>query len=1674
MKHHFRPFGSKTLVSIILAIILAIPQTMVAFAEQGGPIYGPSNLKLQTLEGYTLKNATLRISIKELGGDYRGTYNYLGGNHFDLSSFLIINNNYHYKLQLSAEYELDHQKYLYYDTIDLSAAELIQFQEWPIHSNFASIQFSKQWIDQFSNSDVRFLLSSEGVNQQFDEVALPSSTILLTSPREFNFTFTGINNTASYYLTKPLSINHASVGQAVYLDFEQEKNQAISLDVNPAIQEMQFQSPPFRTVDLNVASTQVKQLYVSPGNYNITLKTNEFNQRQVRTEWMAKGEISANHKLFFADQVTDGEFKIFSYDRDRGHIRYETDLYRGDYQFKGYTGASPKDLYHVIIKKDGEVIYTNKDLEYVYPYIFLKEKLTPGTYTFEISQQYSDHQAPFVFRKTFPFTGPGEEIGGLPVKAENELGDILKSGKIYLFESFAQSIKFEDDALATNLVFQKELKEGQSFIPHAYLLHGKKYDLVVMGSSNNGEPIMYHRSFIAGREGELTFTNEQLTHLLYSSKSSVTLQKMLITFKPKDDLAKTLTWPFPIVLKGEDYNHGNNQGMYISSSDWVQATVTLEDREKETGYYITKQFETNLPELNLKLLDESLVKMTLADGLNGKIGLTESYGAPGFRAKEFYISKGTQARVHYFIQQGGYNFVIERVDSITTDEQLPNKLIIKNPQSFISNDGIVMIYSTIDDKYSIQDIFQENMSGEMESQDLKKQTEADEAFKVINSEGQKTIEAVYGADGVIFKENSSLDSSIRVKSSQTAINNKALLRYQFYNSQGNKVGDPIETYSVAYIPVSFKVKPTETLTLKLEEQYFPNDFVELYSETKIDPSSWNKPQGHQITVESPNGDAKEKLKISDAQLWELVPQSNGIVDKVIYELFPRWDEKIVIHPSKIKLDAKYVLNITANYDDKKYYRQLSLTGKELLELDTIKASSTLYTYTATPTKGRNFIGHVVFFMNVEGTQQYYTPSIGNQYTLITNVAQANVRICLADGEAVYDLSKEVNGVPNAITNFNLKEELAKAIPITLKTENGKDVPFSGFIEFDENYTSGFNFWQQEAYPRTYSKLYTNPDKRYISFLLPNESTTETPWLYEWKVPPLDVKDATDIVLSEQFSKQQLNDFKTYVDSNGRVHVTSNVELFRGALKLQTIYVYREEKRFNMQATSLTAQPAESVIQPYKGKFDFAKTVNATITVKDASKRTVYQAETSQYDTFDIQFATSLNPGEYTLTYSLPTGPRTGIELTKTFKIGDNGNPGGGDNPGGGQGGGPGGGSGGGSGGPSGPSSPNGGTAPVTPTAPEKGADKSVMSFAVDQIPAASNGKIVVQVKDQQVREIRLPGTIGSIAGTNSVGIELANGSITLSPKVLKQLSALLPTNSTNGGQVSILVRNLAKDDIQSLHSKAGISNRNEWAAAGAYFEVKLAVVQEDGKTQGLPVWNEAIRVKLRADEIANSSSALQTIYSFQASGAPRYIGGTNKDNFVETLISQDGIYGVLKYAKTYSDVSSTHWAYAAINELSARDIVQGGGQNAFNPNQPVTRAVFAQILMKALGLKASGLTTFKDVEADMWYSDAIAAVSEKGFMRGISDSHFDPKKIMTREEMAVTLASVLKYIGKTFDGAKTSLNDKQSISSWAQDAVSQVAASGLMTGNSKGAFVPKSSATRAETAVVIIRLLHLE
>ena len=183
----------------------------------------------------------------------------------------------------------------------------------------------------------------------------------------------------------------------------------------------------------------------------------------------------------------------------------------------------------------------------------------------------------------------------------------------------------------------------------------------------------------------------------------------------------------------------------------------------------------------------------------------------------------------------------------------------------------------------------------------------------------------------------------------------------------------------------------------------------------------------------------------------------------------------------------------------------------------------------------------------------------------------------------------------------------------------------------------------------------------------------------------------------------------------------------------------------------------------------------------------------------------------------------------------------------------------------------------------------------------------------------------------------------------------------------------------------------------------------------------------------------------------------------------------------FTDIPTTHWAYANIERAYSDGVMAGTGGNAakytgvFSPSGTLTEAQFVTIMTR--GFFPSELEAAKKSVGSnaKWYAAAEKVAEDKHLLTFVQGKMDKP---ITRYDMAAIIANVMdakEFAGRpdfnTVQATFSKIADINSIPDSYQTSVAAVFAMGIITGtDSKGTFSGSSYMNRAQAAVVYGRM----
>jgi hypothetical protein len=176
----------------------------------------------------------------------------------------------------------------------------------------------------------------------------------------------------------------------------------------------------------------------------------------------------------------------------------------------------------------------------------------------------------------------------------------------------------------------------------------------------------------------------------------------------------------------------------------------------------------------------------------------------------------------------------------------------------------------------------------------------------------------------------------------------------------------------------------------------------------------------------------------------------------------------------------------------------------------------------------------------------------------------------------------------------------------------------------------------------------------------------------------------------------------------------------------------------------------------------------------------------------------------------------------------------------------------------------------------------------------------------------------------------------------------------------------------------------------------------------------------------------------------------------------------------FLDIEPGAWCYDAVRRVYEMGLMNGTSATTFTPNTATNRGMIVAILYRLEGSPAAGSSGFSDVAPGAYYASAVAWAVQNGIVNGYDDNTFRPGNRITREQLAAFLYRYVRYKGgDVSDRADLSaFTDAGQIASYAVEPLQWANAQGLVNGTSAATLSPGGSATRAQAAVILTRLME--
>lgn len=229
---------------------------------------------------------------------------------------------------------------------------------------------------------------------------------------------------------------------------------------------------------------------------------------------------------------------------------------------------------------------------------------------------------------------------------------------------------------------------------------------------------------------------------------------------------------------------------------------------------------------------------------------------------------------------------------------------------------------------------------------------------------------------------------------------------------------------------------------------------------------------------------------------------------------------------------------------------------------------------------------------------------------------------------------------------------------------------------------------------------------------------------------------------------------------------------------------------------------------------------------------------------------------------------------------------------------------------------------------------------------------------------------------------------------------------------------------------------------------------------------------------AEITTAVVVGYDGALRHVPTRITAVGGRYYAEIRSRSNSTYALIWHGMEFADTEK-HWARKDIADMSSRLIIGGVGNQLFAPNRGITRAEFASMLVRALGLQPVTATNpFSDVAETAWYRDVVLTAYGHQLIAGYGDGRFGPAEIITREQAAAILYNALTLTHPDAEPASngqsnvlTAFSDYSETADYAKEALTATVRLGIIGGRGNLTLAPKGMVTRAEAATMVRRML---
>lgn len=278
----------------------------------------------------------------------------------------------------------------------------------------------------------------------------------------------------------------------------------------------------------------------------------------------------------------------------------------------------------------------------------------------------------------------------------------------------------------------------------------------------------------------------------------------------------------------------------------------------------------------------------------------------------------------------------------------------------------------------------------------------------------------------------------------------------------------------------------------------------------------------------------------------------------------------------------------------------------------------------------------------------------------------------------------------------------------------------------------------------------------------------------------------------------------------------------------------------------------------------------------------------------------------------------------------------------------------------------------------------------------------------------------------------------------------------------------------------GVSDLKEMMGDNDYLDIKVSQPEVDD--------NSAIK-KVKVDFSIDNVKTMKVSFP-GITGDTKYMSVVDENGnpvggkynpltgCIEAKINAAGVYSVIVNEKDYIDIKNkSAEVQEAIKVLAAKGIINGTSETEFSPDDQITRAEIAALILRILAKNDPNADGgFADVNQQNWFFGTAGSAKKYGLINGYEDNTFRGENVILNDQLTAIAARVLKkemrYITPSNINDYLKFGDADQIADWAREDIATARMADIVLMTSDGSFKPLESMTRANAALVIMRMYN--